>query len=89
MRRRLAYRSPHTEVMRRRREWFERMAEAYLVLWWVPVAERPTPAEAVNRLERLRQLGPTPDAFTSRHPFAPPGTLERPRVDDRWSCPTG
>src|SRR5918911_5766971 len=29
------YRSAHVEVMRRRREWFSRLDEAYVVLWWV------------------------------------------------------
>src|SRR5688500_20173526 len=28
------YRSAHIEIMRRRKEWFERMAQAYTVPWW-------------------------------------------------------
>src|SRR5688572_5665260 len=48
------YQSAHAPIMRRRREWFTRMAEAYMVLWWVPAGHQPTPAEAVARLERLR-----------------------------------
>jgi hypothetical protein len=39
--RRYVYSSAHTEIMRRRREWFERMTQAYLVLWWVPRGHRP------------------------------------------------
>jgi hypothetical protein len=31
----------HLEVKRRRREWFERMAESYLALWWVPAGQLP------------------------------------------------
>ena len=54
-----AYRSGHVEIMRRRREWFTRMAEAYMVLWWVPAGHEPTMAEAVERLTLLRQQGPT------------------------------
>jgi hypothetical protein len=57
------YRSDHTQIMRRRREWFERMPEASLVLWWVPRGHRPTLAEASARLKLLREKGPTPDAF--------------------------
>ncbi len=67
-----AYDSRHVEVLRRRREWFERPAEAHLVLWWVPTGHRPSTTEAVERLELLRRLGPTPDAFTFRAPFDPP-----------------
>lgn len=61
-----AFRSAHVEVMRRRREWFQKMAEAYLVLWWVPAGHRPDAAEAARRLEHLRRNGPTPEAFTFR-----------------------
>ena len=53
------YRSGHVEIMRRRREWFTRMAETYMVLWWVPAGHEPTMAEAVERLTLLRQHGPT------------------------------
>src|SRR3954469_19523968 len=30
------YRTEHLELMRHRREWFVRLAEPFLVLWWVP-----------------------------------------------------
>ncbi len=87
------YRSGHLDVMRRRAEWFERMPEAYLVLWWIPAGHRPTIAEAEERLVRLRTQGPTPDAFTFRRSFPPPGqaddTGDAGIIDDRWACPTG
>lgn len=66
------YRSAHAEIMRRRREWFERMSEAYLVLWWVPAGHRPGIEEAIARLEGLRAHGPTPEAFTFRRAFPAP-----------------
>ncbi|MFF0473453.1 DUF3291 domain-containing protein [Streptomyces sp. NPDC004284] len=59
-----AYRSGHLEVMRRRREWFHRHAEAHMVLWWVPAGHVPTVAEALERLADLREHGPSPRAFT-------------------------
>ena len=65
------YSSAHTEVLRRRREWFERLATAHLVLWWVPVGHIPTIEEALDRLDRLRRDGPTTEAFTFRTPFEP------------------
>ena len=68
-----AYRSAHRDLMRRRREWFEAPAEAYMALWWVPDGHRPTPAEGRARLEALRRDGPTPSAFSFRQPFAAPG----------------
>ena len=66
------YRSGHVEIMRRRREWFSRMAEAYMVLWWVPAGHQPTMAEAVERLTLLRQQGPTAQAFTFAEAFSAP-----------------
>ncbi|RFS84382.1 DUF3291 domain-containing protein [Actinomadura spongiicola] len=59
-----AYRSGHLEVMRRRREWFRRHAEAHLVLWWIPAGHVPTVEEAMERLRTVREHGPTPQAFT-------------------------
>jgi Domain of unknown function (DUF3291) len=66
------YSSAHVELMRRRREWFERMNEAFLVLWWVPQGHVPSVEEALARLERLRADGPTAQAFTFRHAFPAP-----------------
>jgi hypothetical protein len=64
------YRSGHVAVMRRRREWFERM-RIYMVLWWVPEGHTPTIAEALERLEHLETHGPSPHAFTFKQRFAP------------------
>ena len=70
--RRFVYRTAHVEFLGRRREWFERMSEAYLVLWWVPRGHRPSIEEAVARLTLLREQGATPQAFTFRQTFPPP-----------------
>ena len=77
---RYVYRSGHVEVMRRRKEWFERMAEAYVVLWWVARGHRPSIDEAKQRLDLLRAEGPSPRAFTFRAAFAAPdaGTPGKP-----------
>lgn len=66
------YESAHLEVLRRRREWFESLGEASIVLWWVPVGHRPTVEEALARLERLRRAGPGPEAFDFRYPHPAP-----------------
>ena len=85
---RYVYSSAHVEIMRRRKEWFERMREAFLVLWWVPTGHRPSVAEAVAKLEVLRARGPSPDAFTFREAFAPPDSLQAgPPVTFGDECP--
>lgn len=65
------YGSAHVEIMRRRKEWFERMREAYVVLWWVRKGHRPTVPEAIAKLALLRAKGPSVEAFTFRHAFLP------------------
>ncbi len=66
-----AFRSAHKEVLVQRQRWFERMTEAYAVLWWIPAGRIPTIDEAADRLERLRRDGPGPQAFTFKDNFAP------------------
>lgn len=67
-----AFASDHAGIMRRRAEWFSRLDEAYVVLWWIPAGHRPTIEEAHERLQRLRRDGPGPQAFGFRHPQPPP-----------------
>jgi hypothetical protein len=66
------YHSAHVEIMKRRREWFSRAAEAYAVLWWVAVGHRPSVSEAAGRLENLRWHGSSPAAFTFGTAFPAP-----------------
>ena len=70
--RKFVYRSAHADILRRRREWFEKISEAILVLWWVPRGHRPSVEEAIARLELLRRKGPHPEAFTFRQTYPPP-----------------
>lgn len=84
--REFVYRGDHVEVMRRRREWFEQMAQVYMVLWWVPAGTVPTVDEAIARLAQLEAHGPTADAFTFRESFPQPGLTGERHDDDRWTC---
>lgn len=71
------YRSEHLGVMRRRAEWFEKL-ELYMALWWVPASHRPSVEEGWSKVETLRRLGPTAEAFTFAIPFPAPDALEAP-----------
>lgn len=66
------YRSAHTPVMARRREWFEKSDRPHMALWWVEAGHRPDVAEAMARLDLLAERGPTPDAFTFKQRFPAP-----------------
>ena len=63
----------HKNIMRRRREWFDKM-EFFMVLWWVKAGETPSLQQAVDKLEYLKENGPSPEAFTFRNDFPPPQT---------------
>jgi hypothetical protein len=66
------YGPDHLPVLRRRRDWFERMSVAYSACWWIPAGERPTTGDAESRVRRLRTDGPTQYAFTLRARFPSP-----------------
>jgi heme-degrading monooxygenase HmoA len=85
--RRFVYRSDHMEIMRRRGQWFERMSEAFLVLWWVPQGHRPSVAEAIAKLAILRRNGPTAEAFTFRQSYPAPDAVESRPLDLGDECP--
>jgi hypothetical protein len=77
-----AYRSVHSEIMRRRREFALPIEDAYIALWWVTRGHQPTLPEAEERLRHLRAHGPTPFAFGVRTPFPPPSaTADVPDED--------
>ena len=71
------YKSEHTKIMARRREFFHK-ADVFQVLYWIPAGHIPTVQEAIARLDHLRAHGPTPEAFTFKQRFPPPGTVGDP-----------
>ncbi|MEA2126701.1 MAG: hypothetical protein QOI80_3483 [Solirubrobacteraceae bacterium] len=77
----------HLAIMRRRREFFERI-ELVTALWWVAAGHGPDLGEAEARYDRLRLAGPTPEAFTFQRHFPPPDAEAAEAVDDdRDLCP--
>jgi hypothetical protein len=84
------YRSGHVEVMRRRKEWFERFDGMYMALWWVPRGHIPTVEDAKVRLDYIRTHGPTEFAFTFTQAFLPPdaSAIEIDELlSERDTCP--
>jgi len=83
------YGEAHLAVLRGRREWFERMTDVYAALWWIPRGHIPTVREAEERLDHLREHGPTAHAFTLRQHFPPPDQRDLDAIEspDDWACP--
>lgn len=77
-----AFRSDHVGPMKNRRSWFTKMDRPHSALWWTPVGDFPTVAEAERRLDLLLAGGPTPAAFTFARLFDPDGRpLREPSAD--------
>lgn len=70
--RNFVFESAHADIMKRRATWFDRMGDAYVVLWWVLAGHHPSEAEAGQKLALLRTRGVGPDAFNFRQAFEPP-----------------
>ena len=65
------YGSLHSELLRQRRDWFEKFDGTFLALWWVPAGHIPSIDEAKERIAMLEAHGPTPIAFTFKAAFGP------------------
>ena len=65
------YKTAHAEIFKKRNQWFEKMREMHMVLWYIPATHTPTVAEAMERLEYRRKNGDTPYAFTFKKKYTP------------------
>ncbi len=83
------YSAMHRAVLRQRRQWFERMTEAYTALWWIPRGTVPSTQDAEDRVRLLRAHGPTQQAFTMKILFPPPDAADPAPSPGRadWTCP--
>ena len=66
------YKSVHVELIRDREAWFNKIDSMHQALWWVPKGHIPTTQEAKNKLELLKELGPSQEAFTFGRNFPKP-----------------
>lgn len=80
--RQYVYRSAHSQLIGRRKDWFTRSGfdGPYYALWWVPAGHIPSVDEAKQRLEQLRAQGESQAAFSFKQAFPPP-LAEAIRVD--------
>jgi len=67
-----SFKTIHGSTMKRRQEWFTKLAGQRSVLWWIPDDHKPSAKEAKDRFELLNIQGPTEEAFTFRKLFLAP-----------------
>jgi len=63
------YQSNHVQILKRRKEWFEKMPEMHMAQWYIPAGHLPTVTEAIERLNYLRNHGETPFSFSFKKGF--------------------
>jgi uncharacterized protein DUF3291 len=83
---RFVYKTAHVDTLRGRKEWFEALEGPILVLWWIPAGSLPSVGDAQERLQYLKENGPTPHAFTFRSPFPPPDGANDAQAVDAAFC---
>jgi hypothetical protein len=75
------YRTAHAAIFARRTEWFDGAAVSMqlrnMALWWLPVGELPSVADAKDRLARLTAVGPSPFAFTFKQRYDSAGRPQK------------
>lgn len=69
------YSPDHLEVLRRKNDWFHKVQDATLAIWWIPVGHTPTIEEAESKVREIRKHGPTEQAFDLSRRFPPPVTV--------------
>ncbi|MCA9887783.1 MAG: DUF3291 domain-containing protein [Anaerolineae bacterium] len=58
------YKTAHAELIKMRKQWFEKLGTPHMAIWYVPAGDIPTVEEATSKLDYLEAHGPTPQAFT-------------------------
>lgn len=66
------FKTLHAEFLRRRREWFQKFGKVTTAMWWIREGEFPSVEEAVDKLARLQEEGPTGRIFDFKNKFPPP-----------------
>ena len=66
------YTAGHLDVLKQKKQWFEKPTKAHLALWWIPEGTLPTLEEAKHALDRINNLGSTSRAFAFANPYPAP-----------------
>ena len=69
------FKTLHADFLRRRKEWFQKFGKVTTAMWWIREGEFPSVEEAVDKLARLQQEGPTSSIFDFKSKFPPPTEL--------------
>ncbi len=57
------WKTAHAKVYAGKVAWFEHQDVAITAFWWVPIGYQPSPNEGLERLQSLRDCGPSATSF--------------------------
>ncbi|KZZ62134.1 hypothetical protein A3762_13700 [Oleiphilus sp. HI0125] len=57
------YQGEHLDILKRKKEWFQKTKGPHLALWWIEDGEFPTAEQAKEKLEYLAKHGPNEHVF--------------------------
>lgn len=63
------YKTVHAQLIKGRKNWFQKMTAPHMAIWYIPAGHIPTAEEAQSKLDLINQHGATPMAFTFGHSF--------------------
>lgn len=72
---RYVYHSDHVEIFKRKKEWFHKMEDMHMAMWYIEDHVYPSVLDARERLNYIRKHGETPYAFTFKNRFSPSAPL--------------
>ncbi|WP_299148661.1 DUF3291 domain-containing protein [uncultured Dokdonia sp.] len=70
--REFTYKTFHSAIMKRQKEWFQKYGTAHYVLWWIKAGTTPTAQEGLEKLELLQKHGASKEAFTFKEVYEKP-----------------
>ncbi len=63
------YKTAHSDILKRKKEWFHKMPRMHMAFWYIEEGHEPSPEEAKERLYHLQEHGETPYAFSFKSKF--------------------
>lgn len=70
------YATAHVEIFKRRKEWFSKMKDMHMALWYVEAGTIPSTLEGKRRLDYLNANGESPYAFSFKKKFTVEESLD-------------
>ena len=69
------YKTFHTDLLKRRKEWFQKFGSAHIAMWWIESGKYPSVEESINRLEYLQKNGASEIVFDFRNKYDCPKSM--------------